>query len=80
MPHGVYIASLMSEDLNRAGPLSVTMRGKDSDGVGEEPVGFVATLHASSSGSLEMTVPKAVVDMLRLKDKENVQFTIKRRR
>jgi len=56
------------------------MRGKDSDGVGEEPVGFVATLHASSSGSLEMTVPKAVVDMLRLKDKENVQFTIKRRR
>ena len=78
MPHWVYKPSLLSVGLNRTDAYCGIMAGKDRHGNGEEPVGFVATIRGGSSASLEITVPKAVVDMLGLKQGDNCQFTIKR--
>lgn len=78
MRYVVYISSLVSVGLNRTEAYVGIMAGKDRHGNGEEPVGFVATIRGGSSASLEITVPKAVVDMLSLKQGDNCQFTIKR--
>lgn len=56
------------------------MAGKDEHGNGEEPLGFVATARGGSSNSIEITIPKPVVDVMKLKHGDNVVITIKRAR